>query len=81
MTYKEKKKIKKELEKLSDEDLEKEYYKAVYDCLGSQVDEMYERGYDELDIIERIEYEEYLSDRADVIEEICYKRKMKLWEK
>lgn len=31
---------------LSDEKLEEEYYTAVDNCLGSQVDTMIERGYD-----------------------------------
>lgn len=38
---------------LSDEKLEEEYYTAVDNCLGSQVDTMIERGYDSIDIIER----------------------------
>ena len=38
---------------LSDEKFEEEYYTAVDNCLGSQVDTMIERGYDSVDIIER----------------------------
>lgn len=38
---------------LSDEKLEEEYYIAVDNCFGSQVDRMVELGYDSVDIIER----------------------------
>lgn len=65
---------------LTDEQLEGEYYDSVYDCLGSQVDEMYERGYDIADIEEREEYEDYLCDRSDVIEMMCEQRGIKLWQ-
>lgn len=44
---------------LSDEKLEEEYYTAVDNCLGSQVDTMIERGYDSIDIIEREKLEKY----------------------
>ena len=65
---------------LTDEQLEDEYYDAVFDCLGSQIEAMYELGYDIQDIIEREEYEEWLCQRADLLEELCYKRCIKLWE-
>ena len=66
---------------LTDEELEKEYYDSVLDCLGSDVDEMYERGYDMIDIREREEYEEWLCQKSDVLEELCYGRGIKLWKK
>lgn len=80
MKKQEKEQIRKQVEALTNEQLEVEYYKAVHDCLGSQVDEMYERGYDMQDIIERDKYETYLCERADVLEEICQERGIKLWE-
>ena len=80
MKKQEKEQIRKQVEALTDEQLEAEYYKAIHDCLGSQVDEMYERGYDMQDIIERDKYETYLCERADVLEEICQERGIKLWE-
>ena len=52
MTKREKYDIYKWAAGLSDEKMEAEYYKAVFDSLGSQVDEMYERGYDLRDIEE-----------------------------
>ena len=80
MKKQEKDQIRKQVESLTDEQLEAEYYKAVYDCLGSQVDEMYERGYDMQDIIERDKYEAYLCEYADVLEAVCQERGIKLWE-
>lgn len=65
---------------LSDEKLEKEYYSAAYDSLGSAVEEMYERGYAEINIREREKYEKYLNERSDIIESLCLSRGIKLWE-
>ena len=65
---------------LTDEELEKEYYKSVYDSLGSEADKMYELGYDMVDIKERQEYEKYLADKSRVLEELCEERGIKLWE-
>lgn len=65
---------------LSDEELEKEYYDSVFDCLGSDVDEMYERGYCIEDILERESYEKYLSEKCDILEGLCLGRNIKLWE-
>lgn len=45
---------------LSDKKLEEEYYTAVDNCLGSQVDRMVELGYDSIDIIEREKHEKYV---------------------
>ncbi len=41
MTRKERNEIVKFANKLSNEELEKEYYNSVYDCLGSQCEDMY----------------------------------------
>ena len=80
MTKSEKNKIIKWTNILTDEELEKEYYDAVFDTLGSQAEEMYERGWDMQDIIEREKYEKYLGQRADLLESLCYGRGIKLWE-
>ena len=53
-------KLKKWTDTLTDEELKKEYYDAVFVSLGSQTEEMYERGYDEADIREREKYERWL---------------------
>lgn len=65
---------------LSDKELKDKYYAAVYDSLGSQTDEMYELGYDMKDIKEREEYEKYLCEKADFLENICMKRGIELWD-
>lgn len=46
-------KLKKWTDTLTDEQLKEEYYDAMFDTLGSQAEEMYERGYDIADIRER----------------------------
>ncbi len=52
----------------------------MFDSLGSQTEEMYERGYDIADIREREKYERWLSRRSDMLEDICRERGIKLWE-
>lgn len=73
-------KLKKWTDTLTDEQLKKEYYDSVFDSLGSQTEEMYERGYDIADILEREKYEKWLSRRSDMLEKICSERGIKLWE-
>ena len=77
----ERKQLLKWAEGLSNEELENEYYDAIYDSLGSQTETMCELGYDIRDINEREEYEKYLQKKADVLEEKCLERNIKLWEK
>ena len=67
-------------DELSDKDLEDAYYDAVYDCLGSEIEEMYERGYDLIDIAEQEKCEKYLSEKANLLERLCMERGIKLWE-
>ena len=67
-------------ESLSDNELEQEYYNAVYDSLGSQVERMYELGYDISDIEERERHEKYLCERCSLIEVLCERRGIKLFE-
>ena len=80
MTKSEKNEIIEWANTLTDEELEEEYYDAIFDTLGSQADEMYERGWDMQDVIEREKYEKYLGQRADLLESLCYGRDIKLWE-
>ena len=68
-------------ENLTNEELEDEYYKAVYSSLGSLVEDMYELGYDLRDIDEREKHEKFLSDKADILCALCEERGIKLWEK
>ena len=73
-------KLKKWTDTLTDEQLKKEYYDAVFDTLGSQAEEMYERGYDIADIREREKYERWLLKQSDMLEDICRERGITLWE-
>ena len=73
-------KLKKWTDTLTDEQLKKEYYDALYDSLGSQAEEMYERGYDIADILERAKHEKWLSRRSNMLEDICRERGITLWE-
>lgn len=67
-------------DELSDKDLEDAYYDAVYDCLGSETEKMYELGYDPIDISEQEKCEKYLSEKANLLERLCMERGIKLWE-
>lgn len=80
MTKSEKNSIIKWAKTLTDDELEKEYYRASLDTLGSQAEAMYERGWDMQDVIEREKYEKWLGQRADLLESLCYGRGIKLWE-
>lgn len=80
MTKSEKNDIIKWANTLTDEELEKEYYRASLDTLGSQAEAMYERGWDMQDIIEREKFEKWLMRKADLLEQLCYERGIKLWE-
>lgn len=79
MTKSEKNSIIKWAKTLTDDELEEEYYQASWDTLGSQAEEMYERGWDMQDIIEREKYEKWLGQKADLLEQLCYERGIKLW--
>ena len=79
MTKSERNQIIKWANALTDEELEKEYYHAVYDTLGSESEIMYERGYDMQDIIEREKYEDWLDQKCDLLERLCYERGIELW--
>ena len=67
-------------ESMTDRELEKEYYDSVYISLGSQAEKMYELGYDMVDIVEREKHEKYLCQRIDILESLCEKRGIKLWQ-
>lgn len=80
MKKSEKNAIIKWIESLTDEELEKEYYDAVFDSLGSQTEQMYELGYDIRDIQERERHEKFLCQKSRLLEELCEKRGIKLWQ-
>ena len=79
MTRKERNEIIKFAEKLTDKELENEYYDASYNSLGSQCEDMYELGYDIADIVEREKYEKYLVQRANLLGTLCEQRGIRLW--
>lgn len=81
MTKSEKNEIIKWSNTVSNEELERTYYDTVSNTLGTQIDDMYELGYDMTDILEREKYEKYMSQKADLLEMLCYKRDIKLWVK
>jgi hypothetical protein len=81
MTKSERNQIIKWANTLTDEELEGEYYDSVFDCLGSQTEEMYERGYDMVDILEREKYEKWLDQRSDLLGMLCEQRGIRLWER
>lgn len=66
-------------ESVTDEELEKEYYEAVNDSLGSLTEDMYELGYDMADIREREKHEKYLAEKSAILEALCEERGIKLW--
>ena len=80
MKRSEKKSIIKWADSLSNEELEKEYYKSVDDSLGSLTEDMYELGYDIRDIQEREQHEKYLRQKSSLIGKLCEERGIKLWE-
>lgn len=80
MKASEKKAIESRAARLSDAELEAEYYRAVQDSLGSQAEEMYDRGYDMADIREQEALEKYQDEKADLLESLCIARGIRLWE-
>lgn len=80
MTKSERNQIIKWASTLTDEELEKEYYNAVFDSLGSEAEEMYERGWDMQDILEREKFEKWLRKKASLLGKLCEERGIKLWE-
>lgn len=80
MTKSERNQIIKWANALSDEQLEKEYYNSVMDSLGSQTEDMYELGYDMVDVIEREKFEKWLRKKSTLLGKLCEERGIKLWE-
>ena len=71
----------KESAALSNEDLVNKYFDIVYhDGLGSQADRMEDAGWDELDVKERREYEEYMDCYTDVLHRMLLERGVDPWK-
>ena len=78
MKIKEKNEILNSVAFMNDTEL-KDYTESImFDCLGSEADIMIERGYEEIDIIERQKYEKYLSEKSDILIMCCEKRGINL---
>lgn len=74
--------IVKENSALSNEELIKKYFDIIYqDVLGSQADRMEEAGWEESDVRERREYEDYMNCYADILQEMLYERGIDPWER
>jgi hypothetical protein len=80
MTKSERNQIIKWANTLTNEELEKEYYDAVFDTLGSEAEEMYERGWDMADSLEREKFEKWLGQKSRLLEKLCEERGIKLWD-
>ena len=66
---------------LSNEDLLNKYFDFVYhDVLGSQADRMENAGWDESDVKERREYEDYMDCYTDVLHRMLLERGIDLWK-
>lgn len=66
---------------LSNEDLLNKYFDIVYrDVLGSQAEQMEDAGWDELDVKERREYENYMSCYANILEGMLQERGVDPWK-
>ena len=66
---------------LSNEDLLSKYFDIVYhDVLGSQAEQMYEAGWNESDVKERREYEDYMDCYADILAGMLQERGINPWK-
>lgn len=66
---------------LSNDDLLNKYFGLVYnDVLGSQADRMEEAGYEESDVRERREYEDYIDCYTDILHRMLLERGIDPWK-
>lgn len=66
---------------LSNEDLLNKYFELVYhDVLGSQAEQMEEAGWDEVDVKERREYEDYMDCYTDILAGMLQERGIDPWK-
>ena len=66
---------------LSNEDLVNKYFDIVYrDVLGSRAEQMYEAGWNESDVKERREYEDYMNCYTDILEIMLQERGIDPWK-
>ena len=81
MTKKERNDIIKYAESLTDKELEEKTIDALYDCLGTKTEAMYDLGYCMEDIKEQEESEKFLNDRYDILEYVCGTRWIDIFRK
>lgn len=66
---------------LSNNDLLDKYFDLVYhDVLGSQAERMEEAGYEESDVRERREYEDYVNCYTDILHRMLLERGIDPWK-
>lgn len=71
----------KENSALSNEDLLDKYFDIIYhDVIGSQAEQMYEAGWNESDVKERREYEDYMDCYADILAGMLQERGINPWK-
>ena len=71
----------KENSALSNEDLINKYFDIVYrDVLGAQAEQMAEAGWNESDVKERREYEQYMDCYTDILERMLQERGVDPWK-
>ena len=64
----------------TDEQLENEYWNLLYnDVLGSQAEAMAEAGWEDIDVRERREYEDWADIVTDIISSILLSRGIDVW--
>ena len=64
----------------TDEQLEKEYWNLLYnDVLGSQAEAMEEAGWEDIDVREQREYEDWADEVTNIIEGILLSRGIDVW--
>jgi len=73
--------IVKENLRLSNDELLNKYFDLVYhDCLGSQAERMEETGWEESDVKERREYEDYMGCYTDILAGMLQERGIDPWK-
>lgn len=80
MRLDQKKLIIKECNSMNDDQLIDYYHEILLRTLGSQVEDMYNLGYDMVDVEERISYEKYLIEELDIIEGLLKQRNLDPWK-
>lgn len=64
----------------NDEPLHKYFNLVYHDVLGSRAEQMEDAGWDERDIRERREYENYIDCYCDVLQGMLYERGVDPWK-